>query len=161
MGAPKAQKCAVYASRHNTCTGTNGYAIRCTPRVTENLGVRGDAPLSLARHLPSELGRFWSHVSSGVAARRYDLIRQRLTALPPSPEGEGLHYRLPVSLPIWGRWTKAGWGLPRIPAPHPFPYAYPKSNPWAPQKRKSALSMPRGTTHAPVQTVMQYGLPRV
>ena len=42
MGAPKAQKCAVYASQHNTSITTQGYAIRFTPRVTENLGVRGD-----------------------------------------------------------------------------------------------------------------------
>ncbi len=105
------------------------------------------APLLLARHLPIRDGASFGCVaesgllpwltSSVSASRRCHL-----------PLKGKASFVVAIQSPLRGDRRAAPVGLLRIPAQHTSPYAPAKNNPWAPQKRKSALSMPRGTTHA-------------
>ena len=89
-------------------------------------------------HMPAA-GLLTSGTTLSVSAlRRYHLLQ----ALRPLKVRHSLS-----SLPSGETGAQRQWGCSASPSLTSM-YAPAKNNPWAPQKRKSALSMPRGTTHA-------------
>ena len=120
-GRPKSAKvrCLCLAAQHTHFA--QGYAIRFTPRVTNNL--EEDGPSVAARHLSGAAARpplktahravfralrthqrwgdFGSHASSGVANRRHDLIHHRPAAAVPLPlEGKACSIACPSAFPF-------------------------------------------------------------